>query len=126
MLHLILEQHQPTPTRTFSANQFNNPNQYDNNLLTPQQSQTRQFQNQHSMEYNNPHQNNQFSSNQLVMQQQHPSIDPITGQKINNESKTIRIGYLDNYFFLSNIYLKYLKKIIITLFLLKLMVILVN
>ena len=74
-----MQQHQATPTRTFSTNQF-----YDNNLLSPQQ-QRQQFQNQHSMEYNPNNQTNQFSSNQLLMQQQHPSIDPLTGQKMNNE-----------------------------------------
>ena len=81
---MLRPQHQPTPTRTF--NQF----QYDHNLLLPQPQQHRisqQFQQQHSMEFNPV--NNLISSNQLLMQQQqqlHPSIDPITGQKINNES----------------------------------------
>jgi hypothetical protein len=83
---LFAEQHQLTPTRQFG----NNQQLYDNNnLLTPQQQQQRQqqFSQQHSMEYNPINQTNQFSSNQLLMQHQHPSIDPLTGQKINNESK---------------------------------------
>lgn len=72
---------------------------YDNNnLLTPQQQQQRQQQfqsQQHSMEYNPINQTNQFSSNQLLMQQhQHPSTDPLTGQKINNESKYQNYSYL--------------------------------
>ena len=86
---MLRPQHQPTPTRTF--NQF----QYDHNLLLPQQHRiSQQFQQQHSMEFNPV--NNLISSNQLLMQQQqqlHPSIDPITGHKINNESNLGRFFF---------------------------------
>ena len=84
-------QHQQTPTRSFSTNttQF-----YDTNLITPQQSQLHpQFlHQQHSLDYPI---NNLISSNQLLMQQQqqsqqipHPAIDPmITGHKQSNDRK---------------------------------------